>query len=107
MVKDLHNDNFDDDLEKYVEDSSISMVVGGMFPQRDSIIQEYYNIEHGNMNTYGYQNGNTHIQTSEQVKTMTVDEQDMHIIFIVMMQYSLKQCLRIFGKGQRNISQNN
>ena len=98
MVKYLHDDDLDDKLGNDYEDDNIAMGMGGCFPHSNKIREEYYNVGHGNVDTYEYQNGDIHIQISEQGKTMTVDEQDMHIIVIVMIQYSRKQGLRIFGK---------
>ena len=98
MVEDLHKENLDDDLEKGDEDYRNEMGVDGRFLLRNRRRQEYYNVGHGNVKKYAYQHGNIHIQTSEQEKKMTGDEQDLHILGIITTQYSLKQGLCIFDK---------
>ena len=76
------------------------MEVDSRFPRRKTSRQEYYNIGRSNVKTYGYQNGNIHIQTIEQGKTMTRDEQYLHILWMIMTQYRLTQGMVIFFKQE-------
>ena len=83
------------------------MEVDGSFPCRDRCTQEYYNIEHGNMNKYGYHNGDIHLKTAEQSKATTRYEHDMYSLGIIMTHYRLKRGLRKLCKSQRKIPQKN
>ena len=65
MVKYLHDDDLDDKLGNDYEDYNIAMGMGGCFPHSNKIREEYYNVGHGNVDTYEYQNGDIHIQTND------------------------------------------
>ena len=65
---------------------------------------EYYNIGRGNVKTYGYHKVNIHVQTSERDKKMTGYEYYLHILVTIMIQYSLKQGMKRFGKKGRGIN---
>ena len=64
MVKYLHHDNLDDNLDKDDEEDRSVMGVDRRFQFRNRIIQECYNVVRGNEKTYEYHHVNIRIQTS-------------------------------------------
>ena len=86
MVKYVHYDDLDDNLDKDDEDNRNIMSMDGRFPRSNSI-----NIGRGNLKTYDYQHRNINIQTTEQGKKMMVNDWDLNILGIIMTHYSLNK----------------